>query len=159
MPSRPTIVLGGAALLLVLMSSACGRSDADTAAAVEAQLEKDPLTAPLDLTVSVTDAVATLSGTVSSPEEQARAIEIARGVVGVSQVTNALTFDPDALLASTVKSALAADPTLGAVPIEVEARNGFVRLTSDATNADQRERALAVARSVAGVKDVEDRMR
>lgn len=159
MPSRPTIVLRGAALLLVLMTAACGRSDADTAAAVEAQLEKDSLTAPLDLTVSVSDGVATLAGTVSSPDEQARAIEIARGVVGVSEVTNGLTFDPDALLASTVKSALAADPALAAVPIEVDARNGFVRLISDATDADQRERARAVARSVVGVKDVEDRMR
>lgn len=159
MPSRLTFVLRRAALLLVLVTSACGRSDADTTAAVEAQLEKDPLTAPLALTVSVSDGVATLSGTVSSPEEQARALAIARGVVGVSQVTNGLTFDQDALLASTVKSALAADPALAAVPIEVDARNGFVRLISDATNAEQRERARAVAQTVAGVRDVEDRMK
>jgi hypothetical protein len=65
----------------------------------------------------------------------------------------------DGALAEAVRKALAADALVAAAPLEVDARNGYVRLMSDATNAEQRARAVAIARSVEGVKEVEDRMR
>jgi len=42
------------------------------------------------------------------------------------------------------------------VPIDVGVVDRVVRLTSDATNADQRSRALAVVRALPGVAEVED---
>src|SRR5690606_39071801 len=135
MGHRSTFVLQRvAALLLVpILTVACGRSDADTAAAVREQLQKDSVTAPLELSVTVADGVATLSGTVYSAAEQARAVEIARAVVGVSDVVDDTTIDRDALLATSVKGALTADPALADVPIEVDARNGYVLLSRHAT--------------------------
>ena len=146
-------------LIPVLISAACGRSDADTAAAVQAQLEKDPVTAPLNLSVTVSDGVASLAGEVRTAEEQHRAIEIARAVVGVSEVVNAMDMDEDLGLAAAVRSALAEDPALASVPIDVDAQDGFVRLISDATTSEQRELAVAVASAVDGVREVEDRMK
>lgn len=65
----------------------------------------------------------------------------------------------DAFLVSRVKEALAADPLLGDVPIDVTSMNGVVQLSSDQTNAEHRARAVEVTASVAGVLKVEDRMR
>lgn len=159
----PVSFCARAGLALVLLSTmlavACGRSDSDVKEAIEAQLAKDPVTAPLQLTVDVREGIASLSGLTRSVDEQTRAAEIARGVVGVSAVVNEMELDEDEQLITAVRRALSDDPLLASVPIDVDARDGFVRLMSDATNAEQRERAVAVARAVDGVTDVEDRMK
>jgi len=138
--------------------AACGRPDADVQAAVKGQLAKDPVTAPLDLTVDVQRGVVTLAGQTSTIAEQTRASEIVRSIEGVKEVTNQMSI-ADGLLVEAVKKALAADPLLGSVPIEVDSRNGYVRLISNDTNKEQRDRAREVAKSVGGVKGVEDRMK
>ena len=91
-------------------------------------------------------------------EEQQRALDVTRSVRGVRLVVNDILLN-DTELADKVRRALAADPLLAAVPMDVEAQDGVVRLMSDATNREQRERAVQIAAAVAGVKDVEDRMK
>jgi hyperosmotically inducible protein len=141
------------------LAVACGRPDADVKEAIEAELEKDPVVESLELTVSVSRGIAFVAGETQTTEQQARAVDIARAVDGVSEVVNEMELDENAPLISAVKQALASDPLLAAVPIDVDARNGVVRLISDATDRAQRERAVAVARGVDGVLDVEDRMK
>ena len=141
------------------LAAACGRPDADVKAAIEAALAKDPVVESLELTVAVSRGIAFVGGETQTTEQQARALDIARAVDGVSQVVNEMDLDENAPLVSAVRKALASDPLLAAVPIDVDARNGVVRLISDATDRAQRERAVAVARGVDGVLDVEDRMK
>jgi osmotically-inducible protein OsmY len=144
--------------LLFMICAACSRPDADVEAAIKGQLAKDRATAPLELAVEVRNGVVTLAGKTRNAGEQTRAIEIARSIEGVKDVTNQMTIS-DGPLVEAVKKALAADPMVGSIPIDVESTNGVVSLMSDQTNRDQRERAVAIARSVDGVKGVEDRMR
>ncbi|MFG6488874.1 BON domain-containing protein [Roseateles sp. BYS78W] len=57
-----------------------------------------------------------------------------------------------------VRSALAADSTLAAVPIVVSTDHGVVRLEGQAPDAPTRERATVVASSATGVKAVDNRL-
>jgi len=145
-------------LIVCAACAACARPDAQIEEAIKTQLAKDPLTASLELAVEVRRGVATLGGKTRNQAEQTRAVEIAKSIEGVKDVTNQLTIS-DAPLVEAVKKALAADPIVGSIPIEVESMNGVVSLISDKTDRDQRERAVTVARSVEGVKGVEDRMK
>jgi hyperosmotically inducible periplasmic protein len=60
----------------------------------------------------------------------------------------------DASLAVRVKSALAADPSLRPLPMSVATYRGVVQLSGYVDSTDQIQRAIAVARSVAGVQSV-----
>jgi hyperosmotically inducible periplasmic protein len=62
--------------------------------------------------------------------------------------------DPDADLAAKVKSALAGDPQLKMLPIDVRAANGTVTLYGTADSARLREKAVHAAEGVEGVKSV-----
>jgi osmotically-inducible protein OsmY len=143
---------------LMVCAAACGRPDSEVEAAVKAQLAKDSVTAPLKLSLEVRRGVVYVVGETRTFAEQERVTEIARSIEGVKDVTNAMRIT-DGVLVEEVKKALAADPVVASVPIDVDSRNGFVRLMSDATNREQRERAVALAKKVDGVKNVEDRMR
>lgn len=143
---------------MALGSIACARSDADLEKAVAGRLAADPATSTLHIAVGVTRHIVFLSGMTNTPEEQQRALDVTRSVRGVGLVVNEILLN-ETELADEVKRALAADPLLAAVPMEVEAQDGVVRLMSEATNREQRERAVQIASAVAGVKDVEDRMK
>ncbi len=64
----------------------------------------------------------------------------------------------DSGITMTVRSALAADATLAAVPIAVSTDHGVVKLEGQAPDAPTRERATVVAASAAGVKAVDNRL-
>jgi osmotically-inducible protein OsmY len=147
------------ALLLVFLlglTAACTRSDTDTQADLQRQLAADPLTA--NVTATVKDGNARLSGVTAAKEQQDRAIAIARAVKGVRNVEPAMRMD-DAVLADAVRKKVAADSTVNAIPLRIEVHEGEVKLFSDKTNADQRAALTEIARSVYGVSHVEDNMR
>jgi len=64
----------------------------------------------------------------------------------------------DAGITVQVRSALASDSTLAAVPIAVSTDHGVVKLEGQAPDAPTRERATVVASSAAGVKAVDNRL-
>jgi osmotically-inducible protein OsmY len=146
------------AMLLCVILAACGRTDPAIQIAVDAQLAASTATATLSLDISVSRGVVRLAGEVASRDQQRRAVELARSVDGVDAVIDEM-YPGDGTIVTAVTQALAADPLLGKVPIEVDARGGHVRLMSEQTDKEQRARAMALARKVDGVKDVEDRMR
>ncbi|MEO7007840.1 MAG: BON domain-containing protein [Caldimonas sp.] len=64
----------------------------------------------------------------------------------------------DAALTTKVKSALLADPNVKGLRIDVDTHEGTVTLNGSADSAANMERAATVARSVSGVKSVDNRL-
>lgn len=60
----------------------------------------------------------------------------------------------DAVITSSVKSALLAEPNIKSLDLQVETRKGAVQLSGYVDSQSQIDQALAVARSVAGVTEV-----
>lgn len=65
----------------------------------------------------------------------------------------------DEAIVQAVRQALASDPMVGHIPIDVESVDGVVTLRSDRTNRDERARAVQLASQVDGVTKVWDWMK
>lgn len=72
-----------------------------------------------------------------------------------SEVAGAVT---DASITGSVKAALAADPALSALQIDVTTRAGVVRLEGPAPDIEARERAAVLAAAPKGVLSVDNRL-
>ena len=145
------------ACLAAILCFACVRSESDIRRDVRERLDADQAIAKLDLSIEVKNRVVYLSGRTLTQEQQQRAIAAARGR-GIKLVVNHMSLTNSALI-DTVKQALAADETIGKIPIDVDAEGTIVRLMSDKTNSDERARAVQIASAVEGVTQVEDRMK
>lgn len=64
----------------------------------------------------------------------------------------------DATITAKVKSAILAEPGLSALQINVDTKNGIVTLSGTVDGVDHREKANAIASSVAGVNRVENNL-
>jgi hyperosmotically inducible protein len=64
----------------------------------------------------------------------------------------------DSVVTARVKSALLSDPDVKSFDFKVETRKGVVQLSGFADNQAQIDRATAVTRGVAGVKNIENNM-
>lgn len=159
MPSMDrSLVVSVVVLLCVIIHAACGRTDPAVQTAVDERISADAGTAALSLDISINRGVVRLAGEVTTAEQRRRAVALARSVDGVKDVVDGMHLS-DATIVAAVKSALAADPLVGKVPIEVDANRGNIRLMSDQTDKEQRARAMELAANVDGVTHVEDRMR
>jgi len=146
-----------AACLAAVLCVSCVRSESKIRTDVRERLDADQTLAGLDLSIEVKNRVVYLSGRTLTEEQQQRAVAAARGR-GIKLVVNHMSLTNSALI-DKVKQALAADETIGKIPIDVDAEGTIVRLMSDKTNSDERERAVQVASAVEGVTQVEDRMK
>lgn len=144
--------------IIALLVGGCARSDASVAADVKSKLKADPATASSPIDVTVSHGAARLTGVADNADQRERAFTIARSVKGVTSVENDIRF-PDAKLVQDVKHALATDPVVATIPIEIQSTNGVVSLASDKTNQDERTRIVQIARGVPGVLSVEDNMK
>jgi osmotically-inducible protein OsmY len=144
--------------VVALLSSACGPSEDDLKGEVRARLAGNQTTAPLALSVEVKKRTVYVSGKTATKEEQQVAVDLARGVDRVQDVVNDMWIN-NATLADKVKAALASDPVVGKLGINVDAQGSLVRLWSDQTNREERARAVQIASAVEGVGQVEDRMK
>jgi hyperosmotically inducible periplasmic protein len=86
------VLLGMLAGCQALTGQTLGRNIDDTTltTTVKTQLAKDKLASLTRIGVDTYNGVVTLNGVVASPQEKARAAEIAHGVNGVKQVNNNL---------------------------------------------------------------------
>ncbi len=64
----------------------------------------------------------------------------------------------DSVVTTSVKAALMAEESIKSIDFKVETNKGVVQLSGFSNDAAQIERAVAVAKSVSGVKDVQNRM-
>jgi hyperosmotically inducible periplasmic protein len=79
------------------------------------------------------------------------------GGVPASEARAAAIVD-DTAVTSRVKAALVDDPLTQAHRIDVETQRGIVQLSGFVDTAEQKERATAVARGIAGVRDVNNEL-
>lgn len=130
----------------------------------------------LEIAVSAEKDVVTLRGKTPSAEISRTAESVASSVPGVRQVVNFLevdamagkkaeAFDPrtigekvdDEALELKIRAAFRLDRTLAEAGFEVKATRRAIQLSSMSATAEQKKRALEVARSVEGVAKVEAR--
>ena len=84
----------------------------------------------------------------------------ADGVVerGSQSMARAAGAVGDVGITASVKTALAADPALSALKIDVDTRDGIVTLRGPAPNIEARDRATVLARAPQGVIDVRNEL-
>jgi hyperosmotically inducible periplasmic protein len=98
--SRTTALLLVVALMAPLLLAACGKSVGDTiddatiTTRVKTSLLNDPVVGGLRIDVDTFKGIVTLSGRVKTKEEEAKAIELARRINGVTDVKSSLQIQP-----------------------------------------------------------------
>lgn len=91
--------------------------------------------------------------TVTAKEGAAKAASAAR-----EAAQDAAPVISDAALTAKVKAALLADKDVSAMAIDVDTQGGVVTLSGRLRDADQANRAVEIARTIDGVKSVENRL-
>ena len=145
------------------------------AAQVRAALSLRESLKDLDISVSAEKDVVTLRGKVPSAETAKTVESVASSVPGVRQVVSFLEVDPmagkradgddrsigekvdDEALELKIRAAFKLDKALADAGFEVKVMRRTIQLSSGRATADQKQRALDVARSVEGVSRVEVR--
>lgn len=147
-------------------TSTVGRVIDDTVvtAKVKSALLADPDVKSFDFKVETNKGEVQLSGFSDSKEQIDRAVNIAKGVEGVTNVINKVSLKTgddtigtkvdDSVVTAKVKSALMSDPGVKSSDIKVVTRKGEVQLSGFVGNETQIERAAEVARTVDGVHNV-----
>jgi osmotically-inducible protein OsmY len=136
------------------------RPDEDIRKDIQAALLQDPATESYPVTVTVQDAVATLSGSVGSYAESQLTTRIAEGVKGIKEVRNEVTINftaksTDPEIAAAVKSRLEWDLWINGGLIKPVVKDGKVTLTGTIGSAISKSRAFDDA-WVNGVTSVDD---
>lgn len=142
-----------------------GATDMYITSATKLRLLADSETPALEINVDTRDGIVTLFGIVPTQAAKQSAEKEARKVSGVKAVKNELQVVAkekrdtvavrDDELKKKVDDALETPP-LNTTDIAVEVKNGVVRLTGKVPTQSHRLAAATVARSVAGVRSVQD---
>ena len=142
-------------------------ADLRITAAAKLLLIADSNTPALDINVDTRDGVITLFGIVPTPASKRVAEADARKVSGVVHVVNELEVVPssarqtvnaqDDVVKRDVEQAIAAHEDLKDVDVEV--KNGVVRLSGTVPTEEHRLGAAITARATAGVRSVQDDLR
>ena len=143
-------------------------SDLWITSATKMKLAADSRTPATEINVDSRDGVVTLFGMVPSQESKAAAAEIARGVSGVKRVENQIEVVSSAKhdmvqardeeIQEGVKKALNDRGDQENAHIDVEVKNGVVRLTGTVPTWQRNLSAVYVARSVTGVRSVRNEL-
>lgn len=139
--------------------------DSSIAARTKSSLLADPLTDGLNIDVEVDRNQVQLNGFVDSQAQIDRAGEIARSISGVASVQNNLQvsdggkrttgeYIDDNVLHARVKTALANDPVVHSMKIDVEVNRGEVSLGGYVDSAAARNTAVELVRRIEGVVKV-----
>jgi osmotically-inducible protein OsmY len=137
------------------------KSDAAIASAIKEAAFYDPRVKSFNINPSVTNGVATLSGTVDTLNAKMTAEALARSTVGVTDVKNQLVARSqqplaDRVLEDRVKDALIFDPLTDAHSIFVTAKGGRIKLTGTVGTFFEKAEAFDVASRMAGVTLVDN---
>jgi osmotically-inducible protein OsmY len=116
-------------ILAAMILSACGKSDADVAKAATEKLSAEKVS---NVTVTVKDGVATLTGEVADATVKSKAEAAVKSVEGVKSVTNNITLKPlptpppvadDKMLEGTINEGL---KKAGIEGVKIEVKDGEV---------------------------------
>lgn len=138
--------------------------DLSIAGRLKAELAADGTTDAHDIDVEVDRDTVQLNGWVDSDAARERAEQIAMSLDGVAEVQNNLEvqssdrstgeYIDDKMLIAKVKTALADDPTVESLTIDVEADRGVISLGGHVDTDEERDAAEDAAEKVAGIVDV-----
>jgi osmotically-inducible protein OsmY len=164
--------------VVAALAVGCGETDAGITTAVKARFAADEVVNAYQIDVDTSDGVVTLTGTVDSVAAEAAALRLARETAGVTRVVNQLSIESaasfgeemeemadavagatsDAMITAAVKSKMMVDATVAGLKVDVETTDGVVTLRGTVANDGERDRAVAAARTITGVRDVQDEL-
>lgn len=141
--------------------------DSAITAKVKAALVDHDSIKSTDISVKTEQKVVTLSGFVASQAQAEKAVTLAKGVEGVSSVSDKLhvkdsssqsmsNYAGDTATTSEVKAKLLADDIVPSRHVKVTTTDGVVQLSGEVENQAQSTRAESVAKAIDGVKSVKN---
>lgn len=141
--------------------------DSSITAKVKAALVDDSAIKSTDISVKTEKKVVTLSGFVESQSQAEQAVTVAKGVEGVSSVSDKLHvrdaknasvsgYAGDTATTSEIKAKLLADDIVPSRNVKVETTDGVVQLSGHVKSNAQSERAESIAKAIDGVKSVKN---
>lgn len=141
--------------------------DSSITAKVKAALVDDENIKSTDISVKTDKKVVTLSGFVESQAQAEQAVTVAKGVEGVTSVSDKLHvrdakdasvkgYAGDTATTSEIKAKLLADDIVPSRKVKVETTDGVVQLSGTVDSQAQVERAETIAKAVDGVKSVKN---
>jgi osmotically-inducible protein OsmY len=180
MYKKTAILLLSFALLILVGCSQQREQTANLDTQIESKLDKQNLK---DVDVKVTqDGTVELTGTVENESQKQLAEQAARSVSGVKEVNNLIKVENkaaenrgnndenkgeiknisersnDSWISFKTKLALYANDKVAGTDIDVEAKDGVVTLIGKVPNAEAKNTAVKVAKSIDGVKKVNDEL-
>lgn len=141
--------------------------DSTITAKVKAALVDHDSIKSTDISVKTDQKVVTLSGFVESQAQAEEAVKVAKGVEGVTSVSDKLHvrdsketsvkgYAGDTAITSEVKAKLLADDIVPSSKVKVETTDGVVQLSGSVDSQAQSERAESIAKAIDGVKSVKN---
>ncbi|AKE59978.1 molecular chaperone OsmY [Citrobacter farmeri] len=141
--------------------------DSAITAKVKAALVDHESIKSTDISVKTDQKVVTLSGFVESQAQAEEAVTVAKGVEGVTSVSDKLHvrdsksdtvkgYAGDTATTSEIKAKLLADDIVPSRKVKVETTDGVVQLSGTVDSQAQIERAESIAKAVDGVKSVKN---
>lgn len=141
--------------------------DSAITAKVKAALVDHDSIKSTDISVKTDKKVVTLSGFVESQAQAEQAVTVAKGVEGVSSVSDKLHvrngsdksvsgYAGDTATTSEIKAKLLADDIVPSRHVKVETTEGVVQLSGTVESNAQSVRAESIAKAVDGVKSVKN---
>ena len=141
--------------------------DSTITAKVKAALVDHDSIKSTDISVKTDQKVVTLSGFVESQAQAEEAVKVAKGVEGVTSVSDKLHvrdskdtsvkgYAGDTALTSEVKAKLLADDIVPSRKVKVETTDGVVQLSGTVESQAQSDRAESIAKAIDGVKSVKN---
>ncbi len=141
--------------------------DSAITAKVKAALVDDEAIKSSDISVKTDDKVVTLSGFVTSQAEAEKAVQLAKGIEGVTSVSDKLHvkdskaqslkgYAGDTATTSEIKAKMLADDGVPSRNVKVKTTDGVVQLTGNVETQAQADRAESIAKAVEGVKSVKN---
>lgn len=141
--------------------------DSTITAKVKAALVDHESIKSTDISVKTDQKVVTLSGFVESRAQAEEAVKVAKGVEGVTSVSDKLHvrdsketsvkgYAGDTAITSEVKAKLLADDIVPSRKVKVETTDGVVQLSGTVDSQAQSDRAESIAKAIDGVKRVKN---
>ncbi|MCS0561954.1 molecular chaperone OsmY [Citrobacter freundii] len=141
--------------------------DSTITAKVKAALVDHDSIKSTDISVKTDQKVVTLSGFVESQAQAEEAVKVAKGVEGVTSVSDKLHvrdsketsvkgYAGDTAITSEVKAKLLADDIVPSRKVKVETTDGVVQLSGTVELQAQSDRAESIAKAIDGVKSVKN---
>ena len=138
-------------------------TDADMKLAAENALLTNPRVKSFNVTTTVNDGVATLTGTVDNLQAKRAAVDEARDVLGIWRVKDFLLVRPldtrtDGEIARDIRDALQRDPYVDRYDITVTVYNGKAYLGGEVDSWFMHDQAEDAAAGVRGVLEIENNL-